>query len=133
MSRENVEIVRRSAEAFVRSDWNAISTLVDAEVIWEETPSLGPDASTYRGMKELRRAVESWMEKWSEYDFEIRRYAEFGDDVVVLAREQGQGGVTGAAVEREVGEVATVRNGKITRVRLYGSWAAALQAAGPSE
>ena len=133
MSRENVEVVRRSAEAFARDDWETISALVDAEVIWEETPSLGPDASTYRGMEELRVAVGSWMEKWSEYDFEIRRYADSGDDVVVLAREHGQGGVSGVTVERELGEVATVRDGKITRVRLYGSWTEALEAAGLSE
>ena len=133
MSQENVEVVRRSAEAFARDDWEAISALVDAEVIWEETPSLGPDPSTYRGMQELREAVGSWMEKWSEYDFDIRRYADSGDDVVVLAREKGEGGVSGAAVEREVGEVATVRDGKIMRVRLYGSWTEALEAAGLSE
>jgi hypothetical protein len=35
-------------------------------------------------------------------------------------------------VEREVGEVFTLRGGKLIRARLYGSWAEALQAAGLS-
>jgi len=39
----------------------------------------------------------------------------------------------GPAVERELGEVCTVREGKVVRVRLFGSWAEALEAAGLSE
>ena len=51
----------------------------------------------------------------------------------VLIRERGHGGASGAAVERELGEVFTLRDGKVVRVRLYGSWAEALEAAGLRE
>ncbi len=130
---ENVEIVRRSSEAFAKNDWNAAAAAVDPHVEWIEMPSLGPDASSYSGFEELRQAVESWIEKWSEYDVVISRYADAGDDVVVLSRERGRGAVSGVAVERELGQVFTLRDGKIVRVRLYGSWGEALEAAGLSE
>jgi ketosteroid isomerase-like protein len=133
MSQENVEIVRSSVEAAVRNDWNAAMASVDPNVAWVEMPSLGPDASSYTGIEELREAVNSWIAMWSEYDAEVVRYADAGDDVVVLARERGHGGVSGAVVERELGEVFTLRDRKVVRVRLYGGWDEALKAAGLSE
>ena len=107
MSQENVEVVRRGLEAAARNDWNEVMASVDPSIEWVEMPSLGPDASTYTGMEELREAIISWMGMWSQYDAEVVRYADAGDDVVVLFRERGYGGVSGAAVERELGEVFT--------------------------
>jgi uncharacterized protein len=133
MSQENVEIVRSGLEAAARNDWNAAMASVDPNVEWVEMPSLGPDASTYTGVEEVRKAVNSWIAMWSEYDVEVARYADADDDVVVLFRERGHGGVSGAAVERELGEVFTLRDGKVVRVRLYGGWDEALEAAGLSE
>jgi len=105
---------------------------VDPNVEWVETPSLGPDVSTYTGIEELREAVNGWIAIWTEYAVEVARYAD-ADDGVVALRERGQGSVSGAAVEREQGEVFTLRNGKVVRVRLYGSWDEALEAAGLSD
>jgi len=133
MSQGNVEIVRSSVEAAARNDWAAAMASVDPNVAWVEMPSLGPDASTYTGTEELREAFNSWIAMWSEYDAEIARYADADDDVVVLIRERGRGGISGAVVERELGEVFTLRDGKVVRVRLYGSWTEALEAAGLSE
>jgi ketosteroid isomerase-like protein len=133
MSQENVEVVRHGLEAAARNDWNEVMASVDPSIEWVEMPSLGPDASTYTGMEELREAISSWMGMWSQYHAEVVRYADTGDDVVVLFRERGHGGVSGAAVERELGEVFTLRDGKVMRVRLYGSWVEALEAAGLSE
>jgi ketosteroid isomerase-like protein len=53
MSQENIEIVRRSVEAFARNDWDDAVSNFDPDVEWVEMPSLGPDASTYRGTEEL--------------------------------------------------------------------------------
>jgi uncharacterized protein len=133
MSQQNVEIVRSGLEAAARNDWNAAMASVDPNVEWVEMPSLGPDASSYTGVEELRKAINSWIGMWSEYDVEVVRYADADDDVVVLFRERGHGGVSGAAVERELGEVFTLRDGKVVRVRLYGSWREALEAAGLKE
>ena len=133
MSRENVELVRRAVEAFLANDWETTADLVNPGIEWEETSGLGPDASIYRGLGEARAAVESWTGKWAEYQSEIREYVDAGDQVVVLLHERGRGQETGAAVERESGQVLTVRDGRIIRNRLYGSWDEALEAVGLRE
>jgi ketosteroid isomerase-like protein len=117
----------------LREDWDTASAAFDPAVEWIEMPSLGPDASTYTGIPELRAAIQSWMEMWSEYRIDAAQYADGGDEVVILIRERGHGGISGASVQRELGEVCTVREGKVVRVRLYGNWAEALEAAGLSE
>jgi uncharacterized protein len=133
MSQENVEIVRRGVEALARNDWDTILAGCDPDVEWVEMPSLGPDAATYTGTEELRDAVQSWTQKWTEYELEVSRYAQAGDEVVVLARERGRGTLSGVEVERHLGHVFTLQDGKVVRVRLYGNWSEALEAAGLSE
>jgi ketosteroid isomerase-like protein len=133
MSQENVELIRRGIEAYVAGDWETWLEGFDPEIEWIEMPSLGPDASTYRGIKEVRRAVESWIGMWTDYKFEVRDYFDAGDEVVVLVQESGRGRSTGAAVERQLGEICTIDSGKLSRLRMYGSWAEALEAAGLSE
>jgi hypothetical protein len=56
-----------------------------------------------------------------------------GDQVVVLVHESGRGRGTGVSVVRELGQVHSIDGSKVKRVRLYGSWAEALEAAGLSE
>jgi ketosteroid isomerase-like protein len=133
MSEENVEVVRSATEAFLAGDWDRAFASFDAEIEWEETPGLGPDAAVYRGVGEVRQAVKSWVGMWIEYDAEVHEYRDAGDDVVVLSRERGHGKASGAVVERHVGTVHTLRNGKVVRSRLFGSWGEALEAAGLSE
>jgi ketosteroid isomerase-like protein len=133
VAQENVEAVRRGIDAYVAGDWEAWFQEFDPEIEWEETSGLGPDAGTYRGIHEVRQAVTSWLAMWTDYGFEVSEYLDAGDQVVVLAREFGRGRDTGVSVERELGQVHTLRDGKLIRTRLYGSWAEALEAAGLSK
>ena len=87
----HIDIVRRSLEGAVSNNWSAAMACLDPGVVWEEMPSLGPDASTYNGIDELRQAIDSWIGMWSEYDAEIVRYADAGEDIVALLRERGHG------------------------------------------
>jgi len=128
MPGENIAIVRRSVDAFGRGDWESALSEYHPDVRWEEMPSLGPDAATYTGRDALRGAAEKWIAMWDSYEVDVARYEEAGDQVVVLARERGSGGSSGAPVERELGEVFTLDAGQVTHVRLYGSWAEALKA-----
>jgi ketosteroid isomerase-like protein len=126
-----VETVRSSIEAFLRDDFDAAASMLDPAVAWVEMPSLGPDASTYRGKDEVRAATQSWISMWTDYGLEVERYIDAGDEVVALFRERGQ--VSGAAVKRELGYVCTFNGNKVVLVRLYGAWAEALEAVGRRE
>jgi ketosteroid isomerase-like protein len=133
MSQENVEIVGAAVTALQHGDFDGAFASADPEIEWEEMPSLGPDAAVYRGVGSAREALESWRAMWSDYETETSRLVDAGDDVVALSKEQGRGRDSGVAAERELGIVATLRDGEIVRVRLFGSWAEALEAAGLSE
>lgn len=132
MSEENVVIARAAIEAFLAGDWDRAFQDFDPNVSWEETPGLGPDAGTYQGVEAAREAMEKWMRMWSGYEFAVERYVDAGDEVVILARERGEVSGSGAAVQRELAEVSTFRDGKVVRNRLFASWDEALEAAGLS-
>jgi ketosteroid isomerase-like protein len=133
MSQKNLEIVGEAVAALQRGDFDRAFASADSEIDWEEMPSLGPDAAAYHGVASAREAVESWRSMWSDYETETSRLVDAGDDVVALSKEQGRGRDSGVTAERELGIVATLRDGRIVRVRLFGSWDGALQAAGISK
>jgi ketosteroid isomerase-like protein len=68
MSQENVEIVRRCIEAWSRRDLDdALRDLdPDAEVDWSE--SSGVQRGVYRGVGEIRRFWEEWLDLFEEID-----------------------------------------------------------------
>src|SRR4051812_12275813 len=68
MSQENVEIVRRTIEAWNRRDLDgALQNLhPDAEVDWSE--SSGVQRGVHRGIEEIRRFWEEWLDLFEEID-----------------------------------------------------------------
>jgi len=63
MSPSNVELARRGVEALLAGDWETTAELIDPWIEWEETPGLGPDASTFRAGKIIRNRLSgSWDE-----------------------------------------------------------------------
>jgi ketosteroid isomerase-like protein len=132
MSRENVEIVRRSIEEWERRDLRALMACYrsDAEVDWSR--SRGPFKGVYRGRRGLKKF---WNVLWSTFvdgRIETHSIAETGSVVVVTntAHFRGRDGI------EVIGKSAllfTVENGKITCLRLFQEPAEALEAAGLSE
>src|SRR5262245_28124263 len=65
MSRANVELVRRSFEAFARGDFHAAFSTFDTSIEWR-TAADEPDQRTYKGIEELREFVRTLAEPWSD-------------------------------------------------------------------
>jgi ketosteroid isomerase-like protein len=63
---------------------------------------------------------------------EAERFIDYGDDVFVVAREQGRGATSGATVSARIYLVFTFREGKVLRYREFYDEAAALEAVGLS-
>jgi ketosteroid isomerase-like protein len=132
MAGENVEVVRRSIEAWSRRDLRALRACYrsDAEVDWSR--SRGPFKGVYRGR---RRLEEFWNVFWSTFEegrIEIHSIAKAGAEVVVsnTAHFQGRDGI------EVIGRSAflfTVENGQITSLRLFQELPEALEAAGLRE
>jgi ketosteroid isomerase-like protein len=131
MSPENVEIVRRSIEAWNRRDLTTMAALwgSDGEVDWSR--ARGPFKGVYRG-----RGIESFFKTfWSTFEdiqLEAHGFTEAGSEVVVsnTARARGREGIE--VIARST-LVYTVENGQITRIRMFQEQAEALEAVGLSE
>ena len=131
MSRQNVEVVRDQFAATNERDFaRAMSYYADdVELV------VDPDAFLERGTFTGRAAVGEWFGNWFRtfepgYHFDIQEARDLGDVVVLIATHHGRGRTSGAEVHGETGYLYTVRDGKIVRVELYPSGAAALAAAG---
>jgi ketosteroid isomerase-like protein len=136
VSQENVEVVRRSVEAWQRDDFDLWLATIDPAVEW------GPLAidrlaegseSVYRGHEGMRRL---WQFLRIEFDleFEAQELRDVGDDrVVLLGGFRWRGPSSGIVVESPSGYVATVRDGKIVRAEDYLSHEEALKAVGLAE
>jgi ketosteroid isomerase-like protein len=132
VSQENVEIVKRSIEAFNRRDLDAAGRDwdPDAEVDWSR--SLGVEARIYRGMEETRAFWATWLDLFERWEAEPTELIDCGDHVVWpnVARMRGRDGIE---VEAHSTVVVTLREGRIVLWRLYQERAEALKAVGLEE
>jgi ketosteroid isomerase-like protein len=133
MSEENVEVVRRTLEAFNREGVEAALAFFDPEVEW-----LGPpewlEKHLYKGHDGIREIAAIWGENFDEYRLDLKEAIDAGGDhVVALVHQRGliKGG--GDPIEGRLGYDWEVRDGKGVRVQVYFSWEEALEAAGLSE
>jgi ketosteroid isomerase-like protein len=102
----------------------------DCEVDWSE--SRGTQRGVYRGLTEVRRFSEEWLDLFDEIDIGPQRFIEAGGSVVVpnRLRVRGREGVT---AETTSALVFTLSEGKIARLRMYQDEDRALEAVGLEE
>jgi uncharacterized protein len=131
MSQENVEVVERSIDALKRADVEALTDLIDEEVVVRDHDI--PDSGDYRGYTGLAQWFEDWGAAWAEWSVEPEEFIDAGDRVVAVLRLHARGLGSGVEVKRLDGAVWTLRNGKCIRVEYYNGKQQALKAVGLAE
>ncbi len=133
MSQENVEILRRSLEAFDRRNrtaWIAVRDH-DLELVtsgeWPEGDVRGPEAAWDFYIK-----VADAFER-QPYSDDVELVDAAPDKVLAHHRSDVRGSESGADVEVDYWVVVTFRGGKIVRDQWFANHAEALEAAGRSE
>jgi ketosteroid isomerase-like protein len=133
MSQENVEIVRRSFQAFNDRDVDAMLEYwaddVTMRLVGGFADIMGAE---FRGHEGVRRWVDEWVGNLG-VEAEIEAIHDAGDRVVVIAVAAGAGDASGAPVELRGGQVYSFRDGLISAVDNYYEASAALEAVGLSE
>jgi ketosteroid isomerase-like protein len=118
MSQENVEIVRRSIEAWNRRDVPTLSGFyrADAEIDWSR--SRGPFKGVYRGQLEHEAFWDVFFSTFEEGRLETHEFMQAGPEVVVTntAHFRGREGIELTARSTLV---FTVEDGQITCLRLF--------------
>ena len=126
---------RRGMEAYSRGDYEAAVAGFDPAIEWIVHASLVPDATTYHGHEGVKRFWDTWAEAMSAMTLEIEECRCIGQNrVLAIVRGHGTGAGSGAPVASgRFAQIADFQDGRAVRVRLYGSVASALEAAGLSE
>src|SRR5829696_5879527 len=98
MSQENVEIVRRGWEAWVRGDLDALLELCDPAVEWDTTH------------------MEGWLGSWERFESGAEKILEAGGDrVVVICWQQGFGPGSEVPVHMNWAQICTLQRGLVCR------------------
>ena len=132
MSRENVEIVRRSFDAYSRRDIDALRTLNHPGLELDWSASGGSLAGVYRGFDEALRFYTEYYETFESTVVEPDRFVEIGALVVVpnVVHQRGRDGIE---VTARSTLVFAVHDRQITSLCLYQDEADALKAVGLEE
>jgi len=130
MSERNLEVVRRSFEAFASGDFDAAFASFDPRAEWR-TADDEPDSRTYRGIDEVRRFVSALPEPWTDrFDRTVlpEQYIDLEDWVVVPTSGVVHGRGSGIEVEIRETYAVRVRGGTIVRVEEFRTTGQALEA-----
>jgi ketosteroid isomerase-like protein len=134
---ENVEIARRSFEAFNRTFNEGTPDLyemLDPEVEWVPMSAL-LEGSAYHGHDGVRRWLKDMKRDWTTYEIRPERYLDLGDDrVLTLGAWRARGRAGDVLLDfPQAAWLLQYRKGKCTRVQTFTERKKALEAAGLSE
>ena len=132
MPQGNLEIVRRLYEALNSNNWDEALALTDRTVEWETDPR-HPKAGVYRGQDAFRRFIEDLEGPFETTVYEPERFFEQGDHVVVFTTIRRRPAGSSGEVSVKIGELWTLRDGRIVRGQGFGQREKALEAVGLSE
>jgi ketosteroid isomerase-like protein len=127
---DNVEIVRRAAEAFNEGGAEGVIPFIHEDFEATTPPDLASEPDTYRGHDGVRRWFDSFYEVMDEIRWDAREFHTVGDRVVVEFTLNARGKSTGLEFGQEAVMVWTLRDGKAVSIDLYPTLDEALAAAG---
>jgi uncharacterized protein len=129
MTDQNVEVVQRFEDAFVRGDMEEVLSLVAEDIVVHEAPSL-PYPGDHRGHDGFLALADAFNRVWeitSPLDLTL---LDAGDSrVVALVRFDVVVRATGKPLTLELAEIYTVHDGRIADLDIYYRDTAAIAAA----
>ena len=141
MSQENVELARRGYAAlnaaYKRGEVNDLlpfaEELWDPDIVLRGTGTVLSGGEEWHGHGGVLRFTASQMEAFQQMSLEPLEFIDAGDQLVVPVQFGGRAGHTGIEIEFRATHVFTIHDGKVTRMDIYESKAAALEAVGLRE
>jgi ketosteroid isomerase-like protein len=128
---KNVETVQQNYAAVGRGDIPTLLSLLSDEVEWSMPgPSVIPWTGTRRGRQQVGEFFALLRKTLKSQRFEPREFIAQGDTVVVLGYERSLVKPTDRTFEQEWVHVYTLRDGKITKCRIFEDTAAQATAFG---
>jgi ketosteroid isomerase-like protein len=133
MSEEKLDVVRRSADAWNRTDWEALQAIHAADVV-VIAPREWPEAEGARGWEEWRLQIERLKGSWETERIEVDEVRAVPDGRVFSRFSWlATGKASGAPTRVPMAAVYRISGRQIKRVEFFLNLDAALEAAGLSE
>jgi ketosteroid isomerase-like protein len=134
MSHENVEVVRRTLQAFADGGLDAMAEFWDPDIDWRAAEGAVDDVGEMHGPVALRRYVQDWIDTFDNFSVVAEELRDVGDDrVLAIQRLNGRAKLSGTQTDLRYAVVYTVRGAKVVRAREYLSVDEALEASGLSK
>ncbi len=134
MSQENVQAVLNWSRFFRERDDEALFAMYATDIELDANFSMWIEQRTYTGHNGIRRFFRVWLEDLGNYEMEVRDpVAVPGERVVATITDRAVGRRSGVPIQRTFAGVLTFRDGKIVRIQLADTRAAALEAVGLEE
>lgn len=130
---ENIELVMRAYDTFLRGDMPALMDMFADDIEWllDRNDDV-PFAGLRRGKEEVAEFFRLIHENQHPLQFEPREFVAQGDKVVALGHYAWSVKPTDRTYESDFAEVFTIRNGKIARFREYTDTRAVAEAYQPT-
>jgi len=133
MPEERAAPMLNAIAAFNETGVEAALHYLHSEIEWVAPPEWLEDR-LYKGHDGIRRLSAYWTQLFDEYTLVPQRVIDAGEGrVVILLHQQGRIVGSGDRVESPLGYLVEIRDRVVTRVEIYFSWEATLEAAGLSE
>jgi ketosteroid isomerase-like protein len=132
MSRENVEVVRRTIEAANAGEVDSVMSAVAADAEWRVAEE-HPESRICRGREEIRAYLEEWRLQLNDMRFEPAELVERGDRIVASGHIRGTGAGSNVEVQVPLAIVYTLRDGMIIRGEEYLDPSRVLDTPGPTD
>jgi uncharacterized protein len=133
MSEDNVSLARRGYEALRSGDLESVLELLHSDVSVEVhtgRPDLPEVLHGHAGFLENLRGLT---EVFEDFEIEPEEFIDLEEHLVVPIYTAGYGRASGIKVENRVVHIWTIREGKATRFRVYGTRKEAFAAVGLTE
>jgi ketosteroid isomerase-like protein len=131
MSQENLEVVSRAISAINERDADAYMAVCNPD--FELINQLAPIEGSYRGEAGIRAFFESIQEGTLSFELEVERMRPLNGNRVLaslMSRIETTGGFEG---NEAITNLYELKDGKLSRVRVFRDHAQALEAAGLSD
>lgn len=128
MSRENLSVVRQALEAVRTCDESQANQLFDPDAEWHNT-SVFPGERVCRGPQAIIAFWRTFSEDYAEGGTKIELYRESERWVVAGFHSWGRGRASGVPLNVRWAAIFELRDRRVTRVDVHGSYEKAVEAA----
>jgi uncharacterized protein len=135
MSAENFDFARTGYRALAAGDLDRVLELIDPDITIEVhtgRPDL-PETQTLHGHAGFRENLGALLEVFEDIEVTPESFTDLGDDLVVEIHTVGHGRASGIRIENRIVHIWTIREGKATRFRVFGTRQEALDELGLAE